>query len=111
MYCRECGNQISDNSVSCNKCGTRKGVGISFCHVCGFHTSEKMEHCLNCGAKLHNVMSQKMKKTRIAELQKKVKSAKKMNNIFKFICIGSALITGVLIMVLVFRPEPGTVVI
>ena len=60
---------------------------------------------------MHNVMSQKMKKTRIAELQKKVKSAKKMNNIFKFICIGSALITGVLIMVLVFRPEPGTVVI
>lgn len=109
MYCRECGNQIPDNSISCNKCGTRKGIGVSFCQMCGFHTSEKMEYCLNCGAKLQNVMSQKMKNTRLAELQKKVKSTKKMNNILKFICIGSAVVTVLLILVLVLRPEPSNI--
>lgn len=109
MYCRECGNQISDNSVSCSKCGTQKGIGVSFCQMCGFHTSEKMEYCLNCGAKLHNVVSPKMKKDRLLDLQKKTKSAKRMNNILKFICVGSVVVAIILILILVLRPEPSNI--
>lgn len=87
MYCRECGNQIPDNSLRCPNCGTKAGEGISYCQNCGNLTSIKTEFCFHCGAKQKNVMTQKMKNARLAELQKKAKFNKTLMKIEKFIVV------------------------
>ena len=87
MYCRDCGNQIPDNAVSCSKCGTKKGEGVSFCQMCGYHTTERTEFCFHCGAKQHNILSQKMRNAKLAELQKRAKFEKKLMKIEKFFAV------------------------
>lgn len=109
MYCRECGNQIPDNSLRCPDCGTKTGEGFDFCNYCGQYTTEKMVHCRHCGAKLNTIVPQKVLKERALDLQKRVKSAKKMNKILKFICVGSVALMVLLILILVFRPEPSNI--
>lgn len=107
MYCRECGNQMSDTAVSCGECGTRKGEGVKFCQMCGHHTTERTEFCFHCGAKQRNILSQKMRNAKLAELQKKAHFNKKLMKIDKFIAIAGLVATVVLIAVLVLRPEPS----
>lgn len=109
MYCRECGNQIQDNLLRCPDCGTKTGEGFDFCNYCGQYTTEKMVHCRHCGAKLNTIVPQKVLKERALDLQKRVKSAKKMNKILKFICVGSIALMVLLILILVFRPEPSNI--
>ena len=109
MYCRECGNQIPENALKCPECGTRHGEGFDFCNYCGQYTTEKMVHCRHCGAKLNTIVPQKVLKERALDLQKRVKSAKKMNKILKFICVGSVALMVLLILILVFRPEPSNI--
>ena len=109
MYCRECGNQMPENALKCPECGTRQGEGFDFCNYCGQYTTEKMVHCRHCGAKLNTIVPQKVLKERALDLQKRVKSAKKMNKILKFICVGSVALMALLILILVFRPEPSNI--
>lgn len=109
MYCRECGNQIPDNSLRCPDCGTKAGEGISYCQNCGNLTSIKTEFCFHCGAKQKNIMTQKMKNAQLAELQKRAKFNKKLMKIEKFIAVAGIIIAVILIAVLVLRPEPDNI--
>lgn len=109
MYCRECGNQISDNAMKCTNCGTKAGEGFEFCGNCGQYTTEKMVHCRHCGAKINTIVPQKILKERIIDLQKRMKITKKINNVLKFICTGSLVVMVLLILVLVFRPQPNDI--
>ena len=109
VYCRECGNQISDNSLKCPECGIKQGEGFEFCNHCGEYTTEKMEYCRHCGAKLYTIVPQKVLKERALNLQKRVKSAKTMNKILKFVCVGSMVLMVLLILILVLRPEPNNI--
>lgn len=109
MYCRECGNQIPDNSLRCPDCGTKSGEGISYCPNCGNLTSIKTEFCFHCGAKLKNIMTQKMKNERLAELQKKAKFNKTIMNIEKFLAVAGIVVAVVCIAVIVLRPEPNNI--
>lgn len=52
MYCRNCGNEISDLAEICVKCGVRPKTGKSHCHNCGTKTSEIQVVCISCGASL-----------------------------------------------------------
>lgn len=109
MYCRNCGNEMPENALRCPECGTKRGEGFDYCDNCGQYTTEGMVHCRHCGAKLNTIVPQKVLKERALDLQKRAKSAKKMNSILKFICIGSAVVTVLLILVLVLRPEPSNI--
>ena len=109
MYCRECGNQMPENALKCPECGTRRGEGFDFCNHCGEYTTERMEYCRHCGAKLDTIVPQKILKERALDLQKRVKSAKTMNKILKFICVGSVALMVLLILILVLRPEPSNI--
>lgn len=54
MYCRECGEKLSNQkAVICVKCGTNKGQGNNYCSDCGQEVKNKdAEVCLNCGVRL-----------------------------------------------------------
>lgn len=55
MYCRDCGQLISNDSLKCTNCGTRKGLGDNYCYRCGSRIkSNSIEVCEFCGAKLNN---------------------------------------------------------
>ncbi len=49
MYCRNCGNLISDNSELCAKCGCRPENGTEYCPKCGARAAEKQAVCAKCG--------------------------------------------------------------
>lgn len=109
MYCKECGNQILDNALRCPYCGTRAGEGISYCQNCGNLISIKNKFCFHCGVKQKNIMTQKMKNTRLEELQKKAKFHKKIMKIEKIIAILGIVIAVLLIAVIVLRPTPDNI--
>ena len=50
-----------------------------------------------------------MQSDRIAELQRQEKKTKKTKNILKFVLVGSAIATVLLILILVLRPEPDNI--
>lgn len=52
MYCRNCGNEISDNAVACPKCGANPRAEKNFCPNCGTATNANQVMCTNCGASL-----------------------------------------------------------
>ena len=55
MYCRDCGQLISNDSLRCTNCGTKKGLGDNYCYKCGSRIkSHNIEICQFCGAKLNN---------------------------------------------------------
>lgn len=59
MYCRECGEIISnEKAVICVKCGINKGQGNNYCPDCGVEVKNKdSEVCLNCGVRLKGSMN------------------------------------------------------
>ena len=55
MYCRDCGQLISNDSLRCTNCGTKKGLGDNYCYKCGSRIkSHNIGICQFCGAKLNN---------------------------------------------------------
>ena len=63
MYCRDCGQLISNDSLKCTNCGTRKGLGDNYCYRCGSRIkSHSIEVCEFCGAKLNNNIETKINK-------------------------------------------------
>jgi len=51
MYCRNCGNQVPDQSEFCSTCGQRVNVGTR-CPNCGEETLQGAQVCVKCGAGL-----------------------------------------------------------
>lgn len=109
MYCRACGNKINDSDIACHQCGVKKGEGFNYCQSCGYYTTQKTEYCSHCGAKQRTIIPLKVKKERVVALQKQIKASSKVQSILKFFVVGSAIVTVILIMILVLRPQPDNI--
>lgn len=52
MYCRNCGNEVSDKAVMCVACGTPPKAGNKFCPNCKAETAANATICMKCGVAL-----------------------------------------------------------
>lgn len=52
MYCRNCGNEVSDKAIMCVKCGTPPKSGNNYCDNCQAKTDPKAKICVKCGVEL-----------------------------------------------------------
>jgi len=52
MYCRNCGNEVSEKAVMCVACGTPPKAGKKFCYNCKAETDPNAVICLKCGVSL-----------------------------------------------------------
>lgn len=52
MYCRNCGNEISEKAIMCVACGTPPKAGNRFCYNCKSETAAKATICMKCGVGL-----------------------------------------------------------
>lgn len=56
MYCKNCGNPISNYDIRCSKCGLNLNNNQFVCSNCGSPISPSDNVCSNCGANIiHNV--------------------------------------------------------
>ena len=55
MYCRNCGNEVSEKAIMCVACGTPPKAGNKFCYNCKADTSPDAAICMKCGVGLKNV--------------------------------------------------------
>ena len=109
MYCRSCGEPISEKAIKCLECNTVNGEGVDYCPYCGGYTTELTEFCRKCGAKLKTILPQRVKIERYNEIVKQIKSCKKIQGILKFFIIGSVVATVLFAMILVLREEPSNI--
>jgi len=49
MYCRNCGNEVSEKAVMCVACGTPPMAGDKYCHNCKAETPPNATICMKCG--------------------------------------------------------------
>jgi len=52
MYCRYCGNEISEAATLCMSCGVPVGKGGNYCPICRAETASAAVMCPSCGASL-----------------------------------------------------------
>lgn len=52
MYCRNCGNEVSEKAVMCVACGTPPKAGTKYCYNCKAETTEEAAICMKCGVSL-----------------------------------------------------------
>jgi TM2 domain-containing membrane protein YozV len=52
MYCRNCGNEVSEKAVMCVACGTPPSAGNKFCPNCKTETAPGATICMKCGVAL-----------------------------------------------------------
>ena len=52
MYCRNCGNEVSEKAVMCVACGTPPKAGDKYCHNCKAETTASAAICMKCGVSL-----------------------------------------------------------
>jgi len=52
MYCRNCGNEVSDKAVLCVACGVPPMSGNRICPNCRVSTPENASYCVKCGIAL-----------------------------------------------------------
>jgi len=58
MYCRNCGNEVSEKAVMCVACGTPPKAGDKYCHNCKAETTPNAAICMKCGVSLNNVQGE-----------------------------------------------------
>jgi len=54
MYCRNCGNEVSEKAVMCVACGTPPKAGKKYCYNCKAETDPNAVICLKCGVSLQD---------------------------------------------------------
>jgi len=54
MYCRNCGNEVSEKAIMCVACGTPPKAGSKFCYNCKAETVPDAAICMKCGVSLKN---------------------------------------------------------
>jgi hypothetical protein len=54
MYCRNCGNDVSEKAIMCVACGTPPKAGDKFCYHCKAETTPGAAICMKCGVSLKN---------------------------------------------------------
>jgi hypothetical protein len=52
MYCRNCGNEVSEKAIMCVACGTPPKSGDKFCYNCKAETNPNATICMKCGVSL-----------------------------------------------------------
>jgi len=52
MYCRNCGNEVSEKAIMCVACGTPHKAGDKFCPNCKAETTPNASICMKCGVSL-----------------------------------------------------------
>ena len=52
MYCRNCGNEVSEKAVMCVACGTPPKAGDKYCYNCKAETNINSAICMKCGVSL-----------------------------------------------------------
>jgi len=52
MYCRNCGNEVSEKAIMCVACGTPPKAGDKFCSNCKAETTPEALICMKCGVSL-----------------------------------------------------------
>ena len=52
MYCRNCGNEVSEKAVMCVACGTPPKAGDKYCNNCKAETNASAAICMKCGVSL-----------------------------------------------------------
>ncbi len=52
MYCRNCGNEVSEKAVMCVACGTPPKAGNKYCYNCKAETAPNAVVCMKCGVAL-----------------------------------------------------------
>lgn len=52
MYCRNCGNEVSEKAVMCVACGTPPKAGTKYCYNCKAETAANAVVCMKCGVSL-----------------------------------------------------------
>jgi RNA polymerase subunit RPABC4/transcription elongation factor Spt4 len=52
MYCRNCGNEVSEKAIMCVACGTPPKAGDKFCHNCKAESTPGAAMCMKCGVSL-----------------------------------------------------------
>ena len=67
MFCRNCGQEISNEAVICVHCGVPAGKGTAYCANCGGEVHPEAVICVNCGVSLKKKLpTEGMKKRNIA---------------------------------------------
>ena len=109
MYCRNCGEPISEKEVKCLACNTTNGEGIDYCNICGGYTTERTKYCRGCGAKLRTIVPKKIRAERYKEIVKQVNVCKKKQSFFKAAVTLSIIIIAVLVVIIAVREEPDNI--
>jgi hypothetical protein len=52
MYCRNCGNEVSEKAIMCVACGTPPQAGNKYCYNCKAETPPNTNICMKCGVSL-----------------------------------------------------------
>jgi len=52
MYCRNCGNEVSEKAIMCVSCGTPPKSGDKYCDNCKAETTANAAICMKCGVSL-----------------------------------------------------------
>lgn len=52
MFCRNCGNEVSDKAIMCVACGTPPKAGGKYCYNCKAETTANATICVKCGVGL-----------------------------------------------------------
>ena len=70
MFCKNCGKELTPESVACEQCGFQKGMGNRFCANCGNEYAPGAVVCGRCGCPTVNANAQQfdpnMQKSKIA---------------------------------------------
>ena len=56
MYCRNCGNEVSEKAVMCVACGVPPLAGDKYCYNCKAETPYGAAICMKCGVALKGDM-------------------------------------------------------
>ena len=49
MFCKNCGKELTEDSVACGDCGFKKGDGEGYCSHCGQPVAKGQYMCVKCG--------------------------------------------------------------
>lgn len=62
MYCRNCGNEMSNEAAFCVRCGVSKGKGSAYCPNCGRAVDPEAVICVGCGVAIKRMTPKNIEK-------------------------------------------------
>ena len=67
MYCRNCGNEMSNEAAICIRCGVAKGKGNAYCPNCGKSVDPDAVVCINCGVAIKRIAPKNVEKRELVK--------------------------------------------